>query len=145
MGFTPTRAIYDMDFDTKMLQGLEVRVRSVSLGEYLAVLGARRLADLPKRAWTDQDAQAIRGLYEAFAGALVAWNVEEEDGTPVPTTKDAVFAQDVTFMIPVGLAWVNAMGGGVTEDSDLGKDSPSGERFPEASLPMEALSTSPQS
>ena len=142
MGFTPKRVTYSIDFEGTDLQGLEVTVRSLSLGEYLGVIGARRLADVRSRGWTDEDRGAMRELYDAFAGALVSWNVEDDAGDPVPATKEGVYGQDFAFMLPVALAWLNALGGGVDEDSGLGKDSDAGLSALEASIPMDLLSPS---
>jgi hypothetical protein len=174
MGFKTTRVTYALEFEEPALQGLEVEVRSVSLGAYLNVVGARRLANLQTRRWNDDDSKALAGLYDAFARALVAWNLEDDarecgtcrarwfdeedtcpnghddwvlvEDAPVPPTRENVYAQDMTLMLPVGLAWLNAVGAGqVREDGDLGKDSAPGPNAQEASIPMDVLSTSPAS
>lgn len=143
MGYKPKRVTYALEFEDDDLAGLEVEVRSVTLDQYLAVVGARRLANLPSRQWDDDDTRAMAGLYDALAAALVSWNVEDEDDEPVPATRDGVYSQDITLMLPIGLAWLNAMGGGIPEGSDLGKDSAPGPNALEASIPMDVSSTSP--
>ena len=139
MGYKPARLEYDLDFTGGDLKGLEVTMRSVSLEQYLKATAAHRLAGIKDRPWTEEDRKAVTDLYEAFAGALVSWNVEDDDDRPVPPTPEGVFAQDLPFLIPVALAWLDAMTG---MDPELGKDLPSGPRFPEGSIPMEPSSAS---
>jgi hypothetical protein len=141
MGFKPERLEYDLSFEGD-LEGLEVTMRSVSLEQYLKASAAHRLTDVRGRAWTAEDKAAMTDLYEAFADALESWNVEDDNGDPVPAGRAGVFAQDLQFLLPVALAWLRAMAG---IEPDLGKDLSSGGISPEASLPMEALSPSPAS
>ncbi|RLV66356.1 hypothetical protein STAN_1877 [Streptomyces sp. CBMAI 2042] len=114
------------------LAGLEVHVRRKSLGEYLELVG---LAE------SEIDAPALVRQLEEFAGSLISWNLEEEDGTPVPPTRDAVFAQDKDFMVRVATRWIERLEGVV--DAPLPESSPAGEPSPEASIPMEPLSDHP--
>jgi hypothetical protein len=119
MGFKHQPRTYRLVFDDPALEGLEVAARGMSIGE---------LNDPDKK------------LYASFADALVEWNLEYKDGTPVPTTREAIEAYpDLDFMQGLANTWLNAVMG---VDEDLGKDSTSGDTFPEASIPMEVLSPS---
>jgi hypothetical protein len=142
MGYKPKRLEYDLDFTDGELDGLEVTMRSVSLEHYLKASAAHRLSDISRRDWSEDDRKAVEDLYESFASALVSWNVEDEKGDPVPATLEAVFDQDLQFLLPVALVWLQAMTG---MDPELGKDSTSGPPFPEASIPMDVSSPNPES
>lgn len=114
------------------LEGLEVVVRSLPLGEYLELTG---------RGDTPRDGDGVRELFQSFATNLVSWNLQEEDGTPVPATREAVYAEDNDLMLTVASQWMDAMAGLVKGDP-LRESSPSGGPSLEASIPMAELSQS---
>ena len=120
MGFRREPKTFLLVFDDPELAGLEVRARSLSIGEL-----------------EDDDLQ----VYESFAAALVSWNLEDEDGNSLPATLETVRSYpDVGFMNALAGAWIKAVTG---VDDDLGKDLPAGRRSLEESLPMEPLSPNP--
>ncbi|WP_181787208.1 hypothetical protein [Streptomyces phytophilus] len=116
--------------DDEELRGLEVHLRGKSLGEYLEIVG---LAE------SEIDGPVLVRQLEELAADLISWNLEEEDGTPVPATRDAVFAQDKDLMMKVAIKWFERLEGAV--DAPLPDSSPSGEPSPAVSaIPMEVLS-----
>lgn len=138
MGFKRPKTVFDLRFAGDF-EGLEVRARSVSLREFTAMGELSRLEQLGRRAPTAEDVKDIDALFECFAGALISWNLEEDDGTPVPATLDGIRSQEVDIACRIAVAWIEAVAG---VNPDLGKDSSSGETFPVASLPMAPLSPS---
>lgn len=133
MGFVPKKKPIILTFPgDDDLDGLEVHVRGKSLGEYLEIVGLTA---------SDIDGPALVRQLEEFAKSLISWNLEEEDGTPVPATRDAVFAQDKDLMLKVATKWFQRLEGGV--DDPLPQSSPDGEPSPAASIPMEPLSDHP--
>ena len=51
-----------------------------------------------------------RALVDAFAGAIVSWNLEDDDGQPVPTDRDTIRGQDIVFIsriVAALIAWAN--------------------------------------
>jgi hypothetical protein len=100
-------------------------------------MDAASKVDATSKTFSANDLSAIEQLLNGFAKALVSWNLEEEDGTPVPPTLEKVREQEFIFILPVVTAWMDAIAG---VSADLGKDSGSGVTFPEGSLPMETLS-----
>jgi hypothetical protein len=130
MGFRKKSRVFDLTFeDTEDLAGLEVQVRSKSLGEYLEIVGLKDSAI---------DGPVLIRQLEEFAKALVSWNLEEEDGTPVPPTRDAVFAQDKDMMLTIATRWFERLEGAV--EAPLPQSSPVGEPSQVASIPTETLS-----
>ena len=131
MGYVHNRRQYRLIFDGD-LTGLEVTVRSASALVY------KRIAELASRTYSspasEDDIEAATGLYNAFAGVLVEWNLEEPEGVPVPATLDGVEAQDFDLVLALVIAWLDAvaaaLGGKPTDEllADL-----------EAGLPMEPL------
>jgi len=116
MGFRHEPKTFRLVFDDPALEGLEVKARSLSIGEL-----------------HDPD---IR-VFESFAKALVSWNLEDENGNPLPATLETIEAYpDVDFMTGLTSAWMDAVTG---VDKRLGKGSPSGEQSLEGSIPMETL------
>ncbi|MFF9002605.1 hypothetical protein ACF1GW_35720 [Streptomyces achromogenes] len=110
--------------------------RGKSLGEYLDLLGY---------AETDEDGEgASSGLVhqmEAFGDALVSWNLEREDGSAIPCTREALFTEvDNDLAFALATEWMERLGGKVDDADPLPGNSPSGEPSPVASIPMETLS-----
>jgi hypothetical protein len=137
VGFKKKTTIYELVFEDKELEGLEVRAKSVPSGDLLDLMDAASKIDVTSSTFSNSDLSAIKQLLTGFSRALVSWNLEEEDGTPVPPTLESIHAQEFIFVLPIVTAWMDAVAG---VSADLGKDSGSGETFPEGSLPMETLS-----
>lgn len=108
------------------LAGLEIVIRSLSLAQFFEMQDK-----------SDEDGGVLRSISESFARALRSWNLEDDDGQPVPPDLAGLLSQDMEFVQEVVVAWQRAMSGaGVPKDGT----SSSGEPFPVASLPMEVLS-----
>lgn len=130
MGYRKKPKVITLTFEGDAdLDGLEVNVRGKSLGEYLEIVGLQE---------SDIDGPVLVRQLEEFAKSLISWNMEEEDGTPVPATRDAVFAQDKDDMLKVATAWFERLEG--TVDAPLPQSSPDGEPSQVASIPTEILS-----
>ncbi|MFI6251519.1 hypothetical protein [Streptomyces sp. NPDC051016] len=107
-----------------------VYARGKSLAEYLVLEG---LSDAPE---DDSRSVLVRQL-EEFGDALISWNLEDDNGQPLPCTREALFAIDNDLAFALAAEWLAVLGGKV---SDPLESSPSGEPSPVESIPMEALS-----
>jgi hypothetical protein len=116
--------------------GLEIRAKRASMETFfnLAPLidGGIDVSDSKGR-------EEFLGLFLEFGAYLVSWNLEDEDGTPVPCTPAEFLAQDPRFVREVLDQWAEAIAGVA---APLEQPSPAGGTFPEGSLPMDALSPS---
>lgn len=139
MGYRHEAKVYKLTFED--YPGLEVTAKSVSTGRLMKLMRmAVRLNDKADGGdLTEQDADAVDALFTGFSKALVGWNLEDEDGEPVPPTRDGIEEQEFDFMLGVINSWIETVAG---TPGDLGKDSNSGQRFPEVSIPMETRSPS---
>jgi hypothetical protein len=126
MGYRPKRKIYTLEFEDPDLDGLIVKVRGLNTGQILDIDTARE----------DGGDEAIRGLLELLATQIVEWNVEDEEGQPVPATLDGIRAQELAFNMAIIDAWQNAVTG---VPAPLEQPSTDGEQSMEASIPMETL------
>jgi hypothetical protein len=132
MGYRRKHKTVTVQFDgNHELAGLEVTTRGMSLGAYLELVGMG-----------DVDRSGIGEALRVFADSLVSWNLEDENGNPVPATVEAVYAEDHSMMLKVGTAWLDALSG-VHKADPLEESSPGGEPSPAVSIPMEPLSESP--
>jgi hypothetical protein len=131
MGYKPDRKVFKLVFDDPSMDGLEVKATSLDIGALFKVTEIRS-----KKILTQDD---VEEMFSAFANALRSWNVEDDDGNPVPTDLAGIYSQELTFIQTIIWAWVDAITG---VSDELGKESGSGETFPEGSLPMEPLSES---
>jgi hypothetical protein len=102
MGFRPKRELYKLDFTGTEYEGLEVTARGVPLAVMLDMLTAM----------TAQEPSALQQMAATFGYALESWNVEDEDGQPVPADADGLMSQGSPFFLAVTKAWIAAMAGG---------------------------------
>lgn len=139
MGYTPKRRIYRLVFDDEEYDGLVVKVRSTSVGQLLEFMEFLTMdTDSP----SPDDVARIHGLFEAFAEVLAEWNVETDDGQPVPATLDGVKTQDAPFILAILRVWFGAV---MTVPGPLPTASSNGAPSAAPSLPMEPLSPNPES
>jgi hypothetical protein len=129
MGYRPKKKIYDLKFEDPDMDGLEVKLRGLNTGQVLQADEAR----------TEGGDDRIHGLLRMYADQLVAWNIEDEDGKPLPMTIDAVLGLDLDFNMKIIDTWRMAIAG---VPAPLDSDSLSGEPSLEASIPMDVPSES---
>jgi hypothetical protein len=127
MGYRKVPTIHTLD-KIEDEDGLIVRVKSIKFGKI------RKLMRL-----TDADESADESLDEIFSLLLeniVSWNLEDEDGIPVPLSVEGLEDQETDLVMSIIEAWIEKMTG---SGESLGKGSPSGVTFPGKPLTMEAL------
>lgn len=135
MGFKPEQTIYKLTFKGTALDGLEVRVGSLTIREYNAMLRAGS-ADGPAGVL-----KANVSVFELFLSKLISWNLEDADGNPVPQDMAGLESQERPVVTGIINAWQMAM---VNIDGPLKSDSSSGNGLLEESLELGNLSESPQ-
>jgi hypothetical protein len=133
MGFKRPQTVYALVFDHH--DGLQVRAASVPVGRLLELVD---MADKLK-AGQAKALSEVRGLFEAFTEALRSWNLEEDDGTPVPATGAGVLSLEFGFASELILAWFDAIG---DVPDPLERRSTVTLPSEELSIPMEVLSPS---
>jgi hypothetical protein len=123
--------VYKLVFgDDTEYAGLEMAMRSVTIGEMARFRGMGS---------SESEAEAQEKLCTLISSRLISWNREEEDGTPVPATREGLDGEEVDFLYVVIDKWNHAIRGVA---APLESGSPDGEITPEASIPTEALSSS---
>ncbi|MEU6785908.1 hypothetical protein ABZ912_42535 [Nonomuraea angiospora] len=127
-----------LKWDDGEFEGLEVRVRSISVRRFLQ-LGPLLEASFSD-GFSEKDIAEMEALFREFSQTLVSWNLADEDtDEPVPCTFDAFMDQDIAFVKEIISSWAEHIAGVA---APLEQPSPGGEPFPEESLPMETLSPS---
>lgn len=124
MGYKRKITSYHLVFDGDMA-GFECKVKGVSMDRYLELIRMQ------------EDTEKGAELIEALADNLTWWNLEEDDGTPVPVSRDAVLAEDSDFVVRIFDQWMKAIG---SVPDPLPASSNGGGPLPEASIPMVPLS-----
>lgn len=129
------------------LAGLEVVTHKLSVAEF-AQFGLR-LAEVTELQSAGTQAEqlsalsrlvtAVDDVRQLFADKLVEWDMENEDGSPTPTTLAGVQSLSDDEFFGIVNEWLDAVGG---VPDELGKDSGPGETNLELSGLMEPLSPS---
>jgi len=130
MGFKVPNATIALKFAGEAYEGLEVLVRKGSVAD------AMRAEAMYNKAKDASEAQGAKLVFEFLVDFIVSWNVEGDDGTPVPVTVDALVQFPAEFAWDIFSAFIDQTSG---VSSDLGKDSGSTETAPAESIQMEAL------
>lgn len=117
------------------LHGLEVRLRRLSVRQLLDV------ATLAEAVGTDQEEQSTWALVEYVAAAVVSWNLEDDDGVPVPTDAASFLDQDMVLILRIVGRWMDV----ADVPAPLDRPSNGGSPSPAASIPMETLLPNPLS
>ncbi|MCF3101420.1 hypothetical protein IPZ58_07480 [Streptomyces roseoverticillatus] len=130
MGYKRNPKVYKLRFQDGDMAGLEVTLRSVSVGQVIELGGLG--ADT-------SNGETVEQMVELLAERIVEWNLEDENGAPVPPTLEALKNEDLDFVLAIINEWTSAAAG---VSAPLETPSPSGETSLEASLPMEVLSPS---
>lgn len=160
MGYREKRRTFTLAFaEDSEYAGLEVRARSVSFGQLMGVLDLARMGEGDKK-FGVEDIQDIDKMIRMFAGRIVSWNLEDENGDPVslePVMVDgpqfqqkvretpaearyrALMDRDMDMVLDLVLAWLDGM---VGTPGPLDGSSHSGGQSEEVSIPMEPLSAS---
>jgi hypothetical protein len=132
VGYTAKVKTYLVRFDEgHEYHGAEARLSGMTYGEWEQVTG------LDGSEGETNGAASVR----RFVDHLVSWNLEDEDGKPLPKTMDAVKALDHDLVAALNNAWIQTLIG-VHAADPLPENSTSGEPSLVESVPMEALSES---
>lgn len=132
MGYRPKKKIYTLAFEDPEFEGLEVKIRGLNTGQVMDIDAAR----------ASGTESAIVTMLKLMSEQLVEWNVEDDEGQPVPTTFDGVLSLDVDFNWAIVNAWQNAAAG---VPAPLDETSTDTELSLVASIPTETLSPLPES
>lgn len=110
--------------------------RGKTLGEYLDLMGLTGNEG-------DNEKRDIVSQLQEFGEALTSWNLEREDGSPIPCTREALFGEvDNDLALALATKWLDVLGGKV--DAPLPDSSPAGGPSLVASIPTETLSSLPE-
>lgn len=102
MGYVREKKIFRLTFSDPSFSGLEVMAGSTSVGKLLEVskMGSQTLSE-----------EQVGVVFGVFADALISWNLENEDGTPVPATLEGLYEQDVEFVMQIVQSWMEVVVG----------------------------------
>lgn len=129
MSFKRKRKVYSLDFEDTEYDGLHVKVRGLTTGEYLDLVSL----SAPN---TEGDKETEQML-KLFASHLVWWDLEDEEtGEPVPLTYEGIKSNDFTMNMAIINAWTDAI---ASVPEKTGKKSGSGEPVLVESIPSTAL------
>ena len=138
MGYKKEATLYRLKFQDPGFGGFECVMKSLTIKQF------KKLASMSDelKSGAEGAEDALDNLFGTMAKKLVSWNLEDEDGNPVPATAEGIEDQELDFILQILMAWMDGVAG-VTKG--LGKDSNSGETSLEEQLQLASLSTSPVS
>lgn len=127
MAFQRKRKVYKLDFEGTEYEGLVVKVRGLTTGEYLELVTLTATADASE--------SETEKLLKLLATHLVSWNLQE-DGEPIPATFEGVKSNDLAMNTAIIDAWTSSM---VNVPAGTEKKSLPGDSSLVASIPTEIL------
>ncbi|SEC04826.1 hypothetical protein SAMN04490357_1048 [Streptomyces misionensis] len=130
MGCKRNPKLYKLRFADGDYEGLEITMRSVSIGEMRAMQG------------TSEEGSGRDGfdrMADLVASHMVAWNREDEDGNALPPTMESLEDEEPSLINLIIDRWTDAVAGVA---APLEQPSNSGGSAPEESIPMAPLSPS---
>lgn len=141
MGYKPHRTLYHLIFEDPDFEGLEVVTKRISVDGLLGFIEMFEEFQETDRAKLTEAAVVAKltGIFARFVKVLVRWNVEDDDGQPVPPTVEGLQSLDIDFVMAVIESWITGM---VQAPPPLPGTSPSGATSPEASLDLASQSAS---
>lgn len=128
MGYKITPKVYRLVFEE--FEGMVVRMRSMPVRDLLAVMG---------QADAEDEVEGIRDSIRVLADHLVDWNLEDEDGHPLPATQESLESLEIGMVNRLTEEWMAAVTG---VSGPLGSASSPGSTAMEASMPMEVMAGS---
>lgn len=138
MGYRRKRKVYVLKFEDPELAELEVRAGGASVEQLMDLMDLARFGAGGAK-FSIEDMKEIKGLFDLFASKLISWNLETEDGEPVPATVQGLRDQDMDLAMDLVMAWVGAV---IGVSDPLEQSSTGGAPYPVESIPMETLSAS---
>lgn len=129
--------IVRLRFEDPRLAGLDVRIRRtwglVDSGADLSTIDADAFqAGSP----APEDLAKVRQVVDDFAGALVSWNLTDDDDQPIPTDRETVRGLDFMLVLMLVSSFWQAVSQLRAEVAQLAR-----QQVSEADLPMEPADT----
>lgn len=84
--------------------GLEVYARSLSVRKALSLM--RDFGDVDLAKLNAVPEEQLEGMFGALASRVVSWTLEDDDGTPLPVTLDALMDWDMDEAVQIFYAWL---------------------------------------
>ncbi len=141
MGHKVVRTVYKLRFEDGPLAGSVIRGRSISTDGFLEIARLQEAARAESAAGnTGAQLAATEALFDRIAAVLVDWDLEEEDGTPIPCTRAGLGILEPSMTGSLIDAWMEAVQG---VPPPLAPGSPNGGPSLEPFIPMAPLSPSP--
>jgi len=126
-GFRRKRKTYMLDFAETEWDGLQVRVRGLTTGEYLQIVALSGA--------TSEGDKETELMLRMLASHIVSWNLED-NGEPVGTSFEDIKDNDFQMNMAIVNAWVTALS---SVPDDVAKKSTPGSDSLVASIPTEML------
>lgn len=90
------------------LHGLMVSVKGLTVAKLLDLTAKATVLTSEQPEVSESGAEAGR-LFKDFANALVEWNLEDDNGKPVPANYRGITSLDFDFAVQLATAWMEAV------------------------------------
>ncbi len=151
-GYRRENKIIHLAWEEGELKGLEVKVKSVSVGTMRRMLSLASHAQ--KQEMTAEDLKALDELFSSFIERVIWWNLEHEEvqtvdvasghisettWMPTPITVAGLDQHDSDFVMMLIMQWLNGVTGKVDDASPLDESLSDGKPLVAQSLTMDPL------
>ena len=131
--FRREKKLYALNFEgIEGFDDLEVTMAGVSLDKFLSM--SRLLSDLSTP--EGQTMENIEKQFEFIGELIASWNLDDEDGKPVPADYEGLKSQDFEFAQVIAQGYMQALSSVPKASNSNSNSGPSSE---ELSIPMEEL------
>lgn len=127
MGYRKVPVIHTLEIEGR--EGLVVRMRGMKIGKMRQIVRVMDSEDAGT-------AETLDEMIDAISEGIVSWTLEDENGIPLPATREQIEDLELGELTDILNAWLGKISG---VDEELGKGSPAGGKFPGQPLTMEAL------
>jgi hypothetical protein len=106
MGYRRNPKTLKLTFDGGEMAGLEVSVRRASTATMRHIV---TVAEGAQSGTLEERARRVLDLCDAFGALIYEWNLEDEQGNPLPATAEVLAQEDASFTIALAYGWIDAM------------------------------------
>lgn len=103
--FRRERKLYQLTFEAEELDGFECIMAGVSLDKFVEITALAAVLETEE----GRTRKNIEAQFTTLAACLESWNLDDDDGKPIPCDYEGLRIQDFDFVMAIMLGWMGAI------------------------------------